>query len=77
MNTKNNIIEAAHFEGGTRHLVERSDGRKFEVLKTRKSYGGTQGLYEINPLTPWGEGDTNRGKGFIAEKDIDNAIDSL
>lgn len=77
MKTKFAVLSAERYEGGTRHLIERTDGRKFEVLCTPRSYGGTQGLYEINPLTKWGEGDTNRGKGFVPENKIDSTIENI
>ena len=77
MKIKTPIIEAATYEGGTRHVAERHDGKQFEILKTPKSYGGTQGLYEINPLTAWGEPDTSRGKGFVPENEIDSVVEKI
>jgi len=71
------VLEAGKQDGGVRYLVEhRSTGQRFEILSTQRSYGGTQGLWEINPLR-YGEPDTSNGEGFVKENKIESTLDAL
>lgn len=70
------VLEAHKQDGGVRYVVEHRSGSHFEVLKTTRSYGGTQDLWEINPIF-YGEGDSSKGEGFVPQNKIEFTLDRL